>query len=137
MKITYDVDSIKHIALIETLSRVKVKDLFKLNGVIYCVVAKNDVNKLIGSKVIKIRKIQDMLKKRIKVIGFDDDINVFVKNYLHPLKVDKVENQDSNLIISCKDSKTKGLLIGRSRSGLIDLKRVVSRYFNISEIKVK
>ncbi|MBI2105924.1 NusA-like transcription termination signal-binding factor [Candidatus Woesearchaeota archaeon] len=137
MKITYDADSIKYIALIETLSRVKVKDLFMLNGILCCVVSKSDMSKLIGSNGVKIKKIQNMLKKRIKVIGFDDDINEFVKNYLHPLKVDKIENQDSNLIISCKDSKTKGLLIGRSRSGLIDLKRVVSRYFNINEIKIK
>lgn len=137
MKITYDADSMKHIALIETLSRVKIKDLFKMNNVLHCVVSEKDVNKLIGINGNKIRKMQDLMKRKIKVIGFSDKPDEFVKNYLLPIRVDSIDKIDSELVISCKDSKTKGLLIGRSRSGLIDLKRVVSRYFKISDIKVK
>ena len=137
MKRVYDAELIKYITLIEGISKVNIKDIFQYNSMLCCVVDKNNVSTLIGPHGVKIKKIQNMIKKNVKVIGYSDSIVEFVKDFISPILVDSIEESNGELIISCKDSKTKGLLIGRGRQGLLNLQRVVSRYFKISSIKVK
>jgi transcription termination/antitermination protein NusA len=137
MKIVYDADLIKYISFIENLSRVKVKDLFKHNEILCCVVDSRDVKNVVGPKGNRIRKMQDMLKKKIKVVGYSENVSEFVKAFVYPVEISDIEENEGGLVISCKDSKTKGLLIGRGGSNLEGLKRVVSRYFKISDIEIK
>ena len=142
MKKVYDVELIKYISLLENLGKVRIKDLFQYNGMLCCIVDKKDVSLLVGLEGRKIKKIQAMLNKKIKVIGYSPDIKDFVKDFIYPIKVDNIEkdNREENnnsLILHCKDRETKGLLIGRGGKGLVDLQAAISRYFKIDSIKVK
>ncbi|MEK6848240.1 MAG: NusA-like transcription termination signal-binding factor [Nanoarchaeota archaeon] len=137
MKKIYDAELIKYIALFESIGRVSIKDIFQYNGMLCCVVDKDKVSTLIGAHGAKIKKIQNMIKKRVKVVGYSSDLKEFVKDFIYPIEADSVEEDNGDLIISCKDSRTKGLLIGRGRQGLFNLHKVVTRYFKINDIKVK
>ena len=136
MKIVYDLQLMKYISLFEKISNAKIKDLFERKGQLYCVVKKEEMNKIIGPKGKTIQKIQNMIKKKVKVIGYTDDVKEFVKGLLYPFTVENIENKDGVIEISCNDTKTKGLLIGRERQNLSELKQIVSRYFDINDIKV-
>lgn len=137
MKRLYNAELIKCITLIENVGKVRIKDLFQYNGMLCCIVDKKDVSTLVGAGGRKIRNIQNMFNKKIKVVGYSDDIKEFVKDFIYPIKVDDVEGDNKNLILRCKDRKTKGLLIGRGKIGLTNLQDVVSRYFKIEGIKVE
>mgnify|MGYP001595444538 CR=1 FL=1 len=137
MKRLYDAELIKDIALLENVGKVQIKDLFLQDGMLYCIVNKEKVSSLIGVGGKKIKKIQSMFNKRIKVIGYSDDVKEFIKDFIYPIKVDEIEQEDKNLILRCKDRKTKGLLIGRGKIGLTNLQDVVSRYFKINNIRVE
>ncbi len=137
MKKVYDAELIKYITLLESIGKVRIKDLFQHNGMLCCIVDKNDVSILVGSGGMKIRKIQNMLNRKIKVVGFSHNIKEFVKDFIYPTIVDDLEEDNGCLILHCKDRKTKGLLIGRGGKGLFDLQAVVSRYFKIDSVKVK
>ncbi len=137
MKKIYDADLIKSIALLENVGKVRVRDLFQYNGMLCCIVDKNEVSILVGAGGMKIKKIQSMFNKKIKVAGYSDDVKEFVKDFIYPIKVDEIEEDNNCLILRCKDRKTKGLLIGRGKIGLSNLQGVVSRYFKINNIKVE
>ncbi|MBI2507469.1 NusA-like transcription termination signal-binding factor [Candidatus Woesearchaeota archaeon] len=137
MKKVYDAELIKYMALFEKIGNVNIKDIFQYNGMLCCVVDKENVSKLVGPQGIRIKKIQDMIKKKVKVVGYSSGIKEFVKDFIYPIEIIDIEENNGELIISCEDNKTKGLLIGRGRQGLTNLHNVVSRYFKINNIKVK
>jgi|SRR3989344_3936845 len=137
MKRIYDAEIMKYIALLENIGKVRIRDLFLHNNMIVCVVDKSSVSILVGQEGKKIKKIQNMLNKKVKVIAYSDDVKDFVKDFIYPIKADSIEEDNEGLTIHCRDSRTKGLLIGRERRSLTDLQNVVSRYFKVESIKVK
>lgn len=136
MKILYDERLMKYMTLFENLTGVKVKDVFFKNEVVNFVIYKRDLKMAIGPNGVKIKKLQELLKKRIKIIIYSEQLEEFVGNLVYGYEVDKIENKEGIVKIHCKSPKTKGLLIGRERRNLLGLKEVISRYFNIKEVQV-
>ncbi len=122
--------------LFENLTKVKVKDVFLKGEAIYYVVWKKDLSKAIGPKGVMIKKIENLVKKKIKVIAFSENIEEFVKDLLYGFEVEKIEENEGIVKISCKNAKTKGLLIGRERKNLSGLKDIILRYFDIKDLQV-
>jgi len=77
-----------------------------------------------------------LLKKKIKIVEFNSDIKQFIRNFILPLQVKDINQEENIITIEGPDTKTKGLLIGRERKNLENLKNIVKRYFEIEDIKV-
>jgi len=136
MKIVYDEKLMKYIALFESSTKVNVKDMFLINNILYCVVEKEDLKRAIGPNGAKIKRIENMVKKKIRILPYSSDVKLFVKDLLYPFEVDKIEENDKIINIYCKESKTKGLLIGRERRNLLNFKEIIKRYFPVEDLKV-
>ncbi|MBT4651508.1 NusA-like transcription termination signal-binding factor [Candidatus Woesearchaeota archaeon] len=134
-KVVYDQEMMGIINLLSRLTKARIKDCFKEEDNFYCVVAKGDIGKAIGKGGETIKKIQNTINKKIKFIEFDESVVKFVKNAIHPFKVDDIVEKEGSVEIICEDRRVKGLLIGRSRSNLDLLNRTVKRFFNV-EVKV-
>lgn len=138
MKLVYDEKLMKYIILFENLTKAKVKDAYLgENESIWFIIEKGGMFKAVGKNGSNIKKIENMLKKKIKVIEYNSDICKFVSNLIYPVNAKSIELNDKNLIISVDDYKSKGLLIGRERRNLKGLKEVLLRYFEINNINVK
>lgn len=136
MKIVYDNKLMSYLILFENLMNVKAKDAFIKDELVYFVVAKPELGKVIGVSGVKIKKLQDVLKKRVRIIPYTENLEEFVKDLIYPFEVEKIENKDGVIEIHSKYAKTKGLLIGRERRNLLNLKEIISRYFTIKDVKV-
>ena len=53
-----------------------------------------------------------------------------------PLQVKEITEEQGIVTIVGPDTKTKGLLIGRERKNLENLRDIVKRYFQIEDINV-
>ena len=135
MKIKYDINLMKFISLFETLTRAKVKDCIEGN-ILTFVVKQGEIAKAIGKKAVNIKRIEGVLKRKIRVVEFNDDITLFVKNLIAPIKVEDINEEDGVIIISDPDKKKKGMIIGRDAINLRNHEKIVSRYFSVKEIKV-
>ena len=135
MKIKFDINLMKFISLFETLTRAKVKDCIEGNTLIF-VVKQGEIAKAIGKKASNIYKIEKVLKRKIKVVEFSDDVTIFVKNLIAPLKVEDISEEEGVIIITDPDKKKKGMIIGRDAINLRNNEKIVSRYFEVKEIKV-
>jgi len=136
-RIKYDINLMKFISFFENLTRSKVKDCIDSGSSLIFVVQKGEIGKAIGKNASNIKKIENLLKRKVRVIEFDEDVAKFVRNVLAPIKVDEVELVDSKVVIRDPNMKTKGMIIGRDASNLKKHKEIVSRYFPIEDIVVE
>ena len=127
----YSNDTIQQINLFEKITRCKVRDMFIHNEILVFIV--DDGSKAIGKAGKNVRRISNLMKKKIKIIEFTDNRVNFINSLIYPLKV---EMGDKGEILELKgDTKTKALLIGRDGKNLKFYNTVMKKYFN-TEIKV-
>ncbi len=125
----------KLMAFFSSMTGAKVKDCISNEKVVF-IMEENEMGKAIGKSGINIKRMENKIKRRVKVVEFSSNAVQFVRNIIHPIEVLDIEEQDDAIIIHGRDSNTKAMLIGRERRNLTHLNELVKRHFNIKEIKV-
>jgi N utilization substance protein A len=113
----------------------KVKDCIANERLVF-VIEENDIGKALGKQGSKVKNLESSLKRRIKLVEFNNDVLQFVKNLAYPMELDDVKNVNGTITVSVKSSETKAMLIGREHKNINSFKEIVKRYFNINEIRV-
>lgn len=137
MRKVLDSDSIKLLSLFSSISGVDVKDCVITDQMAVFVVPEGDVGRAVGKGGINVRKLENTLKKKIKIVEYKDDLLSFVRNVVLPLQLEDIFEEENVVTMVPKDLKTRGLLIGRSASNLRFFESIVKRFFPIKELKVK
>lgn len=122
-------------SLMERVTHARVKDCFQDVDTIYFVVAAGEMGKAVGKGGVNIKKAQEELGKRIKVIEFKENVSDFVRSIIYPLVVETITEENGVVLIKDNNKKTKSLLIGRESRNLQLLNRAVKRFYNV-EVKV-
>tara|TARA_Y100000294_G_scaffold177240_2_gene201968 strand:+ start:2839 stop:3249 length:411 start_codon:yes stop_codon:yes gene_type:complete len=135
VRIKYSIDIMKFMSLFESLTGAKLKDCI-LNDDITFVVQENDMGKAVGKKGVNIKKIEGILKKKIRLVEFNDDVTKFVSNLIYPAKVEDIKEEKGIVKIYTPDTKTKGFVMGRDRHKINMVNDIVKRYFEV-EVKVE
>ncbi|MBD3309680.1 NusA-like transcription termination signal-binding factor [Candidatus Woesearchaeota archaeon] len=135
-RIKYDIDLMKYMSFFESLTKAKLKDCIPGENSLTFIVEQNEVGKAVGKRGCNVRKIENALKKKIRVVEYNPDVRLFVRNLIYPLKAEDISEEDGIITIKGPDSRTRGLLIGRNASNLRTLESIVKRYFPIQGIKV-
>lgn len=125
----------KYISLFESLTGAKVKDCIVNDNIIF-IVHENEMGKAIGKHGSNIKRVENALKKKIKLVEFNNDIIQFVQNLILPVRAKEIKEEDGIVTIYGNDTKSKGILIGRDRNNINLVSDIVKRYFGIKEIKV-
>jgi len=133
-KIKYSLDIMKYISMFESLTGARVKDCIVNDGIIF-IIEQNEMGKAIGKKGANIKRIEGILKKKIKLIEYNDDVSKFIVNLIFPLRVKDIKEEEGVVSISVDDTKTKGMLIGRDKNKINSVNEIVKRYFKV-EVKV-
>jgi len=134
-RIKYNEEIIKYISVFESLTASKVRDCV-IGEKVWFIVEENEIGKAIGRKASNIRRLENMLKRPIRVVEYSPDIKTFIRNLIYPLRADAIEVDGDICTITGPDTKTKGLLIGRDRKNLNFVTGIVKRHFPIDSIKV-
>src|SRR3989338_924463 len=128
----------KFISLFDAITGVPAKDVFanpKTDGLIF-LVPQGKVGQAVGRNGQNVQKLERIIKKRIRIVEFDEDPIRFISNFVYPLKVDSAQLDGKTITLRCPDTKTKALLIGRESGNLTFLVSIVSRYFDVESIKI-
>ena len=123
-------------SLLERIAKVRVKDCFQFNDVVYFIVSPGETGKALGKDNRNIKRIQDQLQKRVRIIEFRSNVEEFVKRVIYPLRPEKIKEVEKDVIIEDPSKKTKSLLIGRDGKNLQLINRAVKRFFDV-EVKVE
>ena len=118
-------------SIVERVTHARVIDGFNENEMYYFVVATGEIGKAIGERGINVQRFQQEFGKRVRMIEYNDNVAQFVKNVIYPLKVERIEVKEKEVILSDSNKKTKSLLIGRESKNLDMINRAVKRFFAV------
>ena len=122
-------------ALFESMTGAKVKDCI-LDERLMLIIEENEMGKAIGKNGANIKKLERLMKKKVRLVEFSNDLNKFIKNLAYPVEILDFQNENGTITLFCKDTNTRAMLIGRERQNINHIKGVVQRYFDVKEIKV-
>ena len=129
---------LQSMALFEKMTRSKLKDFFfdKVQNRLVFIVLPGELWRALGPKGANVKKLENKLNRKIKIVEFNPDRLQFIRNMVFPLKVIDIKEEEGVVTLVGEDTKTKGLLIGRNAANLRNLEENVRRFFEINEIKV-
>lgn len=124
-----------YINVFENVTRARVKDCYQGSDALIFIVQEGEAGKAIGKGGENIRRLTDLLKKRIKVVEFSEDPLKFVSNFILPFKADVRFEGEKTVMIQGHGAKFKQAVLGPERKNLKELQNIVSNYFDV-EIRV-
>lgn len=111
----------------------------KKNRVIF-VVNSGKMGLAIGKGGSHIKTLQNMVKKNVELVEFDEDPTKFLKNMLNAKLVSEVKinkRQDGSLqAIVIVDPRKKGIVVGREGRNAEKARLLARRYFDITSVMI-
>lgn len=133
----YTNETIQFMNLFETITRAKLKDCFFVEDRLVFIAMPGEMSKAIGKQGANVKKMQDIIKKQIKIVEFNDDPVLFIRNYIYPIQVNDIKLENGIVNIYSTSRQDKGIIIGRDSKNLNNLKEILKRYFSeVQDIKV-
>lgn len=136
MNIKFDNDVILSMNLFSDVTSVMPRDCINFEDKIVFVVNQGQAGLAIGKNGIKIKMLQEMLKKEVVVIEYSDDPVKLFENVIRPNKL-----ISGYITVNGKEDESKKVeasVDGKISSNKIKLiKMLMQRYFNIVSINIK
>tara|TARA_Y100000310_G_scaffold246517_1_gene251824 strand:+ start:2494 stop:2811 length:318 start_codon:yes stop_codon:yes gene_type:complete len=101
------------------------------------VVPGSKVSEAIGDNGKNIKKMSEIIGKKVKVVMEPKDISdaeKFISTIIYPVEMNGVEVENDMLIINA-GPQSKAMLIGRNKVRLEEMKKIVKEYFG-KELKI-
>jgi transcription termination/antitermination protein NusA len=132
-----DQDTISLINLFESKTRSRVKKFFEFNEILVFIVEEGEGSKAVGKGGANVKLLNNLLKKKIKIIEFNRDPVKFIKGFIYPIVAEDIALEEGTVSIKASCAREKGILIGRESKNLNKLKEIVKIYFSeIGEIRI-
>ena len=104
----------------------------RFDRVIY-IVKQGDMGLAIGKKGENIKRLQNVLGKRVEMVEYSEDRDEFVTNIFKPAEVDRVEQESTTgqLNIYVKRKSDLGIAIGKGGCNIEKARLLTRRFFNL------
>lgn len=136
-RITYNAELLKIMALFEKVTRAKLKDCFyDDNNLLTFVVNDYEIGKAIGKHAVNVKRLEQLLKKKVRILGFNPSLKEFARNLIYPISAD-INFNEGVLEFKGQDTKSKAFLIGRNKVNIKNNLNILRKYFKeVNDIKV-
>jgi N utilization substance protein A len=131
MSVSFDTESLKLLSLLESLTGVELKDCIidKGDNRVYVVVEEGKSGLVVGKDGTRVRELERLIGKPIRVFEYSPDPMEFVKKLMPIISVRKVEGE--RLVIEAKVPRNmKGLVLGRNKRNLKLYQLLVRRCYD-------
>jgi len=140
----FDMQIMRYMNLFSRITRVSAKHCFVYNNTVVYVVSRVFVQPAIGKDNINLKKLSDIIGKRIRVLAEPfgmKDLNDFVSVLVSPIKFERLEvidneKKEKEAVITTGGREAKAMLIGRGRQRESELKDVLEQYFGIKNVRI-
>jgi len=89
------------------------------------------LSKAIGKQAVNVKKISEILRKRIRIIALpkgEEDLRKFIESIVAPVTFNELEVKENEVIMN-PGKQTKAALIGRNKRRLLEMKKIIQDYF--------
>ncbi len=128
---TIEMKDLRHLNLFGKITKVPTRFFFEYNNAYVFCVPKGKISKAAGDKGKNVKKLHEILNRRIKIIPLpkdENDAEDFFRNIVSPTEFKELEVKDNEIIINA-GQRNKAALIGRNKRRLIELQKISKDYF--------
>ncbi|MEM4625195.1 MAG: KH domain-containing protein [Candidatus Pacearchaeota archaeon] len=129
---TIDMKLMRYLNLFSKISKVTPKHCFVYNNILIFTVNEKNLSKAIGENGENIKKISEILNKKVRVVMIPKslgDAEKFISTIIYPIQIKSVEIDGQFLIIN-SGQQNKALLIGRNKQRFKEMRKIVKDYFD-------
>lgn len=141
MKLKIDNETFRYLSVFGTLTGVSAVDCFGYGDEIVFVVEAGKIGIAVGKKGSNIKKVENLLKKKIRLVEHSQDAVVFVNNIIYPMKPKNVyvsTKSDGTQAINIQvDARMKRTFMRKGKNLYNLLEQLVSRHFPSFKIEVR
>ena len=134
MPVKLETQSIRTIAAFEKLTEVHAKDCLITEDCIYFIVDPENVGLVIGKNGAVIKELRRVFGKMVKILGYYDNPEAFVKNTFPTAK--SIEVNGGGITVTLPD-EDKIAAIGKSGRNIKAIREILSRHFAVKNLRVK
>lgn len=134
MKVTLDQNTIQMISIFHNLTGTNVVDCLNEEDCIYFVVAEGQYGLAVGKAGAKIKNAERVFKKAIKVFEHSQDLEKFLHNLIPEIESMEMRNKVIFVKVSSSD---RARTIGKAGKNVKVINKLLSRLFDVEELKVK
>ena len=134
---TIDMKGIMHLNLFNRITRIQTRYCFSYNEILMFCVPKYDLPRALGRNGENLKRMSDILKKRIRIIPIPrglQDAKSFIQLVIAPVGFKDIEVGNGEIIVNA-GSENKAALLGRNKRRLLEMKEIVKDFFK-AEYKV-
>ena len=134
---TIDMQDLRRLNLFQKVTGIRTRFSFDYNNMVIFCVPKPMVMKAVGKEGKNIKRISQVLKKRVKVIAQPngiEDAKSFIESIVSPVEFKELEVKDNEVILTA-GSQSKAALIGRNKRRLLEMQKIVRGFFE-KEFKI-
>lgn len=128
---TIDMQDLRYLNLFSKVTRIETPYCFVYNNTVYFCVQKNLMSKAIGENAQNIRRMSEILRKRVKIVAIPHDISEaknFIEAVVEPVPIKEMEINENEIIVG-GNVQTKAALIGRNKRRLIEMQEIIKGFF--------
>ena len=129
---TLNMQDIRHLNLFNQITRINTRYCMTYNGTLIFCVPKSSVLKAVGENARNLKKISEIIGKRIRVIPLPkgvQDAKKFIENIVTPVTFKDLEITDKEIILNAGGTQNKAALIGRDKRRLFEMQKIINDYF--------
>jgi len=130
----------RYINLFSKVSGVNTLNCLLYNNQIIFAIPKSQISKAIGKEAANVKKLRNILGRKIKVIAMpseqnNEKITKFVKDIVAPNEFAKLDIKDNSATLTA-GRQSKAALIGRNRAREKELSSILKDHFSITNFKI-
>jgi transcription antitermination factor NusA-like protein len=128
---TLDMRDLRYLNLFEKITGVRTRYCFEYNNAIIFSVPKNLIPRCLGPDAKNIRRMSEILRKRIKVIPLPrsiNDIRQFIEAIVSPVTFKNIEISQNEVILTA-GIQSKAALIGRNKRRFLEMQKIIKDFF--------
>ena len=130
---TIDMRDMRHLNLFEKITNVRTRFCFEYNENIMFCVPKFKLTQALGRNGENLRRISEILKKRIRIVVCPrsiEDARRFIESIISPASFKEIVVNEQEIVISAGSVQNKATLFGRHKKRYLEMKRIVNDFFD-------
>ena len=131
MTSTINMQDMRHLNLFERITKIRTRFCFKYNETIFFCVPKPLISRAIGGEGMNVKKISEILGRKIKVIAQPDkkyQVKEFIQDIISPVTFKDLQITENEIVLTA-GSPNKAALIGRNKRRLLEMKKIIKDFF--------
>jgi len=131
---TIDMQDMRYLSLFEKITHIRTRFCFKYNDTLMFCVEKSEIPMALGERGINLKRISDIVKKRVRIIAKPNGISeakIFIQAIVAPVEFKEIEIKDNEIILTA-GMQSKAALLGRNKRRLLEMQSIVKDFFEVN-----